>query len=163
MKFFLLAFLLPLFAQGQTSTLPETVGNDYDYTYFPSPVYLLLSELRVLDTATQNLVWKKDSLPQIAQVIVDKEGDRLTISGTANTSQTFYRNIVKFISTIDGVTTYEAVTETKEMVLVCPGGGWAMLAFRDKEAANTPVKKPGQKQNYIVHYFGKVPPKYAKP
>lgn len=172
MKYLFCLFLLCLtcFAHSQTPEASPTAkltvplpppdpGNDYDFNFSPIPRYLLYARFRGVDTVTQALVWKKDSIPQNIAVMVEKKGDRLRIAGLYNPSESVYNEAVLFKSSANGVTTYEAKTEQHETVLVCPSQGWIVLVFRQMAQVGL---RPGD-YNYAMHYFGKIGPSEIHP
>ena len=142
---------------------PAKAQADFNYTFYPAPIYGRYSETFKPDTTAEKVSVVRDSSTQQVNTIIRKEGDHITISTLANISQNLYSAQVNFIGFLgDGKNSllYQAQTPTQETIVVNPQAGYAVVIF--KQCSAQPWEEL-QRCNWINHYFGNIALKSYKP
>jgi len=134
----LLFFLFPIFFSLQVQA-----QGDFDYQFYPAPVYQKYFERFDQDstvdrsglneTDTIPRVLKIDSTKTDVQVVVKKDGDRLVISDIKHPGAPLYSERVRFLGVLEdgfGSLFYESLGTEKEQIVVNPTRGFAVVSFR---------------------------------
>lgn len=139
------------FCQQQNKPQTPTVtAFDYNFEFYPAPVYNRIAKHLTTDTLTKLPKYVSDTSGIRLAVSVRKQGDRITIASLTNQTENQYSEKIKF----KGVTAaldliYVADTDDNESVVVNPARGYVIIIF---------TKTTGQtKTRQVYHYFGDAP------
>ena len=150
---------------GNTATQPPATyqPRDFNYTFVPEGVYSRFASIHLIDSASQKMTVKQDSSSGTLLVIVEKDGDQLTLRGLIDPTAVHYREKVRYLGvTNDGSGTmiYKALTDGQETIYINPVLGYVVVGFKtcDKKYARTDKDCD---TNY--HYFGNVPARKYMP
>ena len=149
---FTLCLFLSLSAQAQDIDFLFTAGG-----------YTQIIHRRVLDTITQVLSWKTDTVRPQQQPIftIRKAGNEITFGNALRTSEVNYQQRIRFdyVNKAGTTVVYQAVTQEKEMIYINPLQGWAIIIY--KACAG-----PGMRQgdcDIAAHFFGPAPLRTSPP
>lgn len=133
--------------------------NDFNYSFTPSPKYAKETKVETLDSLTQKVSWKRDSIGSGLAITVRKEGPDLLVSNLFNPSNVVYNEKVKFVGMDEsGALIYDAQNETKERVYVNPVYGFVVVVFLNCEQSKFAKKR--EDCDKVVHLFGTCPKRY---
>jgi hypothetical protein len=116
--------------------LQVNAQGDFDFSFYPSGVYQKYFErferdTTVVDSIARNI--KIDSTKTDVQVVIKKEGDRLTITDIKYPSGPIYSERVRFLGVLEdgfGSLFYESLSVDKEQIVVNPTRGFAVISFK---------------------------------
>ena len=144
---------------GNTSTNNKTTyqPRDFNYTFVPDGVYSRFATVHLIDSASQKMTVKQDSSSGTLPVIVEKDGDQLTLRGLTDPTAIHYREKMRFQGVTNdgsGTLVYKALTDGQGTIYINPVLGYVVIGFKtcDKRYARTDKDCDA---NY--HYFGNVP------
>ena len=146
-----------------TQTPPAYQPRDFNYTFVPDGVYSRYATVHTIDSASQKMTVKQDSASTGLQIIVEKDGDQLTLRGLTDPTAIHYREKMKYQGvTSDGTGTlvYRANTDNKETIYINPVQGFVVIGFKTCDKKYARAEKDCD-ANY--HYFGNVPVKKFMP
>lgn len=137
--------------------------RDFNYEFVPLAAYSNYSTVHTIDSASQKMIVKRDSAILVLQVIVEKDGDQLTLRGMTDPTAIHYREKIKYQGLSNdgsGTLIYQANTNGKETLYINPVVGYVVIGFNvcDQKYARTIADCDA---NY--HYFGNVTPKKYMP
>lgn len=141
--------------------IPGQAQADYDYTFYPEPHYTKHTRSRGIDTTSQAVVWKTDSIGAEVAVKVEKRGDRLTLSNLRNSSNNLYSERVLYIGIDQNqCLMYEAQTAAKEIVTINPVLGFVLVTFTDCTGFKFKTKENPGDCDRIMYCFGQLRDEY---
>lgn len=124
---------------GIISKLKASAGHfvsDFNYQFYPASAYAQY-------TVKSDRV---DTIGSVVRVAVDKSGNRLTLQNLDNMSRPVYFSDVTYIGHNGVALVYLSSSQSKDVVLVSPLFGWAIVVFEHAD-----------KRGYTAHVFGKSP------
>ena len=147
----------PAGSQTQPPAKPSYQPRDFNYTFVPDGVYSRFATVHLIDSASQKMTVKQDSSSGTLPVIVEKDGDQLTLRGLTDPTAIHYREKVRYQGVTNdgsGTLVYKALTDGQETIYINPVLGYVVIGFKtcDKRYARTDKDCDA---NY--HYFGNVP------
>ena len=135
--------------------------NDFNYSFTPSPKYLLESKVQILDTLSNKVSWKQDSTSKGLAIFVRKEGNEFTIGNLFNPTSIVYKEEVVFKGVdASGSLIYESTEATHERIIANPLLGFVVVTFFNGEKSR--FAKNREECDKVVHLFG-IAPKTYKP
>lgn len=133
--------------------------NDFNYSFTPSPKYAKETKVQILDTLTQKVGWKRDSVGSGLAITVQKQGPELLISNLFNPSNAVYQEKVKFVGLDEaGSLIYDALSDEKERVFVNPTMGFVVVVYMNCEQSKFAKKR--EECDTVTHLFGTCPKRY---
>lgn len=131
--------LPPADTTGVIEKLKASVGHfvsDFNFQFYPASTY------------AQHTVkpGRVDTVGNVVRVAVDKTGNRLTLQNLDDMSRPIYFSDVNYIGHNGVALAYLSTTQSKDVLLVSPLFGWAIVVFEHAD-----------KQGYTAHCFGKCP------
>lgn len=139
--------------QPAKSTITDFVPRDFNYTFYPTDKYQRFGRFNILDTVSNTTRIMQDSSTKSIQVVVEKQGDEITIRGVADPTLVHYRSNIKFVGTTsDGRYTliYKSTGKDGETIFINPVIGFVVVGFNVCD---------GGRCNQNFHYFGNCPAK----
>ena len=139
-----------LFCQGEIPVPPaDTTGiiaklkasaghfvSDFNYQFYPASTY---GQYTVKPD-------RIDTIANVVRVAVDKSGNRFTFQNLDDMSRPVYFSDVNYIGHNGVALVYLSTTQAKDILLVSPLFGWAIVVFEHAD-----------KRGYTAHCFGKCP------
>ena len=145
----------PAAQQIQPTAKADFVPRDFNYTFYPTDKYQRFGRFNILDTVSNTTRIMQDSSTKTTQVVIEKQGDELTIRGVADPTLVLYRTNVKFVGiTSDGRYSliYKSTSKDEETIFVNPVIGFVVVGFNVCDS-------DGKRCNQNFHYFGNAPAK----
>ena len=141
--------------QPTKAATADFVPRDFNYTFYPTDKYQRFGRFNILDTVSNTTRIMQDSSTKTTQVVVEKQGDELTIRGVADPTLVLYRTNIKFVGTTsDGRYSliYKSTAKDEETIFINPTIGFVVVGFNVCDSE-------GKRCNQNFHYFGNAPSK----